>query len=118
MIIELPFPPSVNTYWRHVVLGKRVTTLISKKGREYAKQVSSIIIANNFNLRISAPVAVTLRLYAPDRRRRDVDNYAKALLDALVKSGLLEDDSLIKDLRITWCGYCQKGKVVVEIIYI
>ena len=42
--LKLPWPPSVNTYWRHVVLGKgpkaSARTLISKKGREYRDTVA------------------------------------------------------------------------------
>lgn len=35
---------------------------------------------------------VTLFFYFADRRRRDVDNLAKAVLDGLVACGVLEDD--------------------------
>lgn len=40
----------------------------------------------------------------PDRRRRDVSNYAKACEDCLVKSGLVEDDSLCQKLVLMWSG--------------
>lgn len=37
---------------------------------------------------------VTLRYFFPDRRRRDPDNYSgKFILDALVREGVLADDS-------------------------
>ena len=38
MMITLPFPPSMNTYWRHVMVGKHPRTLISEKGRIYRKK--------------------------------------------------------------------------------
>lgn len=40
----------------------------------------------------------------PDRRARDLDNLCKAPLDALVKAGVMADDSLIVDLRIYRAG--------------
>ena len=40
MILSLPWPPSVNVYWRHV--GAKV--LISAEGRAYAKSVYERVI--------------------------------------------------------------------------
>jgi Holliday junction resolvase RusA-like endonuclease len=47
-------------------------------------------------------VTVRILLIKPDRRRRDVDNYGKSILDALVLSGVIEDDSLIEKLMLAW----------------
>ena len=119
LTITLPFPPSVNHYWRHVVLGKapkqRVTTLISKPGREYSEAVAALIRKQKAAAGLSCHVAMTVLLSPPDRRRRDVDNYAKSLLDSLVKGGVLEDDSLVRDLRLVW-GDVQKGGQAVVMI--
>jgi Holliday junction resolvase RusA-like endonuclease len=48
--------------------------------------------------RMTEPVSVTFRWVVPDRRKRDIDNLAgngtvKAVLDALVESQYLADDS-------------------------
>jgi len=32
---DLPFPPSVNCYWRHVVLHRKQTTMLSRAARQY-----------------------------------------------------------------------------------
>ena len=119
LTMTLPFPPSVNHYWRHVVLGKppkqRVTTLISKPGRLYSENVGREITRQRAAAGIKAHVAMTVLLSPPDRRRRDVDNYAKSLLDSLVKAGVLEDDSLIRDLRLVWGDVLPGGRAVVMI---
>ena len=120
--LELPFPPSVNHYWRHVVLpigngrkGHRVQTLISATGRKYKIAVLKSVIAQRAEYGIQNPVCVHVVFYPPNRCRRDVDNYAKALLDGIVGAGVLADDSLIRDLRLVWGDVAPGGKAVVTI---
>ena len=45
-------------------------------------------------------IAVEIEAFMPDRRKRDLDNILKALLDALTHAGVWADDSQIVDLRI------------------
>lgn len=99
MYLELPWPPTVNTYWRRVVVGRSVRTLISKRGRQYATKVAAIVRKAGKGT-IRRRCAVTIEVYPPDRRRRDLDNLLKAPLDALVKAGALEDDSLIDWIQV------------------
>ena len=95
---ELPFPPSVNTYWRHW----QGRTLISARGRKYRAQVRGLVMAQkNGTAALYGRLAVHLQAWLPDRRNRDVDNLAKAPLDALTHAGVWQDDGQIVDLRIT-----------------
>jgi len=100
VIIELPFPPSVNSYWRHVMIGKHPRVLISDKGRKYKREIEEIFLVGNITQKFSEPLACTVDLYPPCNRRRDCDNYCKGLLDALGSAGLYDDDSQIIDLHI------------------
>jgi Holliday junction resolvase RusA-like endonuclease len=93
--LDLPFPPSVNTYWRHV--GSRV--LVSKKGRQYQAEVSSLLNRKRVKT-LDGDLIVDIRLVPPDRRRRDVDNSLKALLDAMQFGGAYHDDSQIVRLTV------------------
>ncbi len=88
---ELPFPPSVNHYYRHV--GPRV--LISRAGREYRSRVVAMLAGTP---RHSGALEVRIEFYPPDRRRRDLDNLLKCALDALQHAGVYEDDSQIAKL--------------------
>jgi crossover junction endodeoxyribonuclease RusA len=45
---------------------------------------------------------VEIQAFRPDRRRRDLDNLLKAILDSLTHAGVMQDDALIEDLRIYW----------------
>jgi Holliday junction resolvase RusA-like endonuclease len=92
--LELPFPPSVNRYWRHV--GSRV--LISREGREYRQLVIELMRARKVK-KHDGELIVDIRLVPADRRRRDVDNSLKALLDAMQAGGAYDDDSQI--IRLT-----------------
>jgi crossover junction endodeoxyribonuclease RusA len=95
---SLPWPPSVNTYWRN--LDGR--TIISAKGREYREQVGEQILIQRMAKFFAGNLRVTIKAYRPDRRRRDLDNLLKATLDGLAHAGVYQDDSQIVDLRIYW----------------
>ena len=43
---------------------------------------------------------VCVELFAPDRRKRDIDNHVKSLLDSLCQAGAFDDDSQIDHLTI------------------
>lgn len=97
--LHLPWPPSVNSYWRHV--GPRV--LISEKGRAYrtavhAARLDQLRIGGGLPLR--GRLSVAIDAYPPDRRARDLDNLPKAVLDGLTHAGLWQDDSQIDRLLI------------------
>lgn len=61
---------------------------------------------------------VTLMYYFPDNRRRDPDNYSgKMILDGLVRSGIIVDDSFAHiDLHIKCAGKANPPRTVVEVI--
>lgn len=97
---DLPYPPSVNTYWRHPSRGPLAGRhLISEQGRNYREAVRAYV-AEGQTKPITGPVAVDIEAFFPDRRRRDLDNILKSLLDSLTHAGVWEDDSQIHDLRI------------------
>jgi len=108
--LELPFPPSVNHYWRRV--GPR--TLISREGRAFREKVCSILAASGVRP-LTGPVHLIVELYPPDRRRRDVDNALKSLLDALEKGGAYRNDSQIVTLTVEKQEPAQGGRAVVRI---
>ena len=103
-ILTLPYPPSVNRLWRHVVICGAVRTLLSKEGRDYCVAARAGITGEPLTGRLAVRVIV----YPPDRRRRDIDNICKACLDALSREkgnehgfpGVWLDDSQIDILHV------------------
>lgn len=94
--LTLPWPPTVNTYYRrhgHVIH-------LSNRGRHYGNAVARIVRKEQPLTRLVEQVGVLIELWPPNRARWDVDNRAKAVLDALTKAMLWRDDSQVRDLRI------------------
>lgn len=104
MILQfrLPFPPSVNHYWRHISKGPAAgRVLISEEGRAYRTQCAKNVIEQRVPTHaLAGKLAVSIQVYPPDRRRRDLDNLLKGSLDALKHCGLIEDDGDIDDLHV------------------
>ena len=111
-VFELPYPPSVNHYWRRV--GAR--TLISREGRVFRGDVCALLDGNGPRKPpAGGRIALCMDAFPPDRRRRDLDNIQKPVLDALEHAGIYEDDSQI-DLLITRRGpQAAGGQVYVRI---
>jgi len=118
MKLILPFPPSVNAYWRSPNSGPlKGRTMVSAKGRTFKSAARAAIIEQ---LRClpkpsAAPASVEITLYPPDSRSRDIDNYNKALFDALTHAGVWEDDSQVKRMLVEWGPQVPGGKVEITI---
>jgi Holliday junction resolvase RusA-like endonuclease len=108
--IELPYPPSLNHYYRRV--GHR--TLISRDGRNFRWRVGAILQAQSIRS-MAGPLWVTIAIHPPDNRRRDLDNIHKALLDALEYGGAYRDDSQIVRLVAEKCECVAGGRAIVRI---
>lgn len=109
--IYLPFPPSNNNYYVKTQRG----VFISQKGRKFRHDVAEAIEQQLPGCRIDERILVETVYYMPDRRRRDIANYSKALHDAITEGGLWEDDELI-DQNFEYRGeVCKKGSVFVRI---
>lgn len=97
MIIYLPWPPTVNSYYS---AGHGKARYISAKGRIFRDQVVQSVSEQAPGITHAGRLYVEVVLHPPDKRTRDLDNYMKALLDALTHAGLWVDDSQIDQLSI------------------
>nr|WP_151411748.1 RusA family crossover junction endodeoxyribonuclease [Escherichia coli] len=118
MKLILPFPPSVNTYWRHPNKGAFAgKSLISAAGRKFQSAACAAIVEQLRRLPkpTSAPASVEIVLFPPDNRIRDLDNYNKALFDVLTHAGVWEDDRQVKRMLVEWGPVIPEGKVEITI---
>ena len=114
MIIKLPYPPSVNTYWRNF----RGNTVLSKSGREFKTAVSECVIAQNVHKFGTKRLEVTIWLYPRSKVVTDLDNRLKAVLDGLEDAGVYDNDGQI-DILMIQRGPIRKGggvDVMIEVI--
>lgn len=95
MKMALPWPPSLNHYYRRV--GRR--TLISREGRQYRRALCGLLApAGGSGIRkppAGGRIALAMDAFPPDRRRRDLDNLLKCMQDCLAHAGQYRDDSQI-----------------------
>jgi crossover junction endodeoxyribonuclease RusA len=112
IVVTLPYPPSVNAYWRHVSKGPLAgRVLISAEGRSYRDAVLRAVDPMKLDMRLKVEIEATM----PDRRKRDLDNLPKAVLDALTHAEVWGDDGQIDDLRIVRATVKAPGGLVVRI---
>lgn len=114
IVLHLPWAPTVNSYYSHTRNG----VFISKKGRMYRESVEKDVYEQLPGIgerTIDYPITMDVYMFPPDRRKRDLDNYMKALQDALTICKLWEDDSLIDQLHIFRGGVLPSGSIVVSI---
>ena len=88
--------------------------LISREGRRFRDRVQRALAAAGVRP-MNGDLAVRIEVYPPDRRRRDIDNVQKALLDALQHGGAYHDDSQIVKLSTEKQTPVPGGRVIVRI---
>ena len=110
----LPYPPSINHYYGR----KRGGNLFVQQAGVVFRMATAVAARKICPQGMKSPrmtgrIKVRIDLFPPDRRRRDLDNVLKCLLDALMYAGCYEDDSQIDDLRVVRCGVVKDGAVSV-----
>lgn len=84
--ITLPYPPSVNTYWRVF----RNRAIISKAGRDYKQAVAAELVGTR---KMAGQFYLIVYAEPPNKAIRDIDNILKSLLDATKGLAFDDDDS-------------------------
>jgi len=110
LTLHLPWPPSLNHYWRSAAAGRAVRVYVSDEGKAYRTAVQRAAAAWRARGGRQEPLrgrlAVRVALFAPTRTEYDIDNRLKGLLDALTAAGVWLDDKQVDRLEV------ERGEVV------
>lgn len=109
LVLILNYAPSVNHYW--LANGNR--RYISPRGRAFRQHVIDSCPANH--RAFGGRLAVSINVWPPDHRRRDIDNILKSLLDSLEHAGAYVNDSQIDKLLVIRRDVVPGGKIEVTI---
>jgi crossover junction endodeoxyribonuclease RusA len=106
---ELPWPPSVNHYWRSPSSGPLAgRTLLSAAGRAYRQRVEVALLVQRVPRReLVGHLEIFLLAHEPaPRRRRDLDNLLKPVLDGLTHARVIADDLYFDRITIARGAAC------------
>lgn len=109
-VIPYPVGISVNHCWKRV--GNR--TYLEPGVRRYRDEVY-LALRNERSFNDGA-VRLEIGMFPPDKRRRDIDNILKVVLDSLVHASLIEDDSQIMQLYVEKHPPVKDGRLELTVI--
>lgn len=104
MRIELPLPPSVNSF--RTQLGNQSPVV-----KKWVRHADGILLTTAPYPRFAGEVEVAIVWDAGGFGRFDIDNRCKALLDWLQRCRIIENDKLVRRLILEW-GDAPMGCVV------
>ena len=96
IFMNLPLPPSVNSY-RTVYRGMM---RLSKEGRLFKAAVADYVVEYRVPKLGDKKLRISMVLFPRDKRKIDIDNRIKAVLDALQDAGVFDDDFQVDELSI------------------
>ena len=115
IFMNLPLPPSVNSY-RTVYRGMM---RLSKEGRVFKAAVADYVVEYRVPKLGDSKLRISMVLFPRDKRKIDIDNRIKCVLDALQDAGVFNDDFQVDELTIVR-GKTIKGggiRVIIEEIH-
>ena len=102
-------PVSVNLMYRTY----RGRPILSKRGRQYKKDTKLYIEDCNIEP-MTGNLSLTVEMYFKDKRKRDVDNHLKSLIDSL-EGVLFENDTQIYEIIARKHIGCKANQTVIEL---
>ena len=90
--------------------------MLTDRARRYRLEVLSKVRAvERVRFEAHERLKIFLIAYPPDKRKRDIDNLLKAVIDALQHASVFPDDSQIDDLHIIRGQQVKDGRVLARV---
>lgn len=98
----LPWPISINAYWKSRVIkvnGKSMSsTYVTAAGVKFQKNVLAAVIKQiGQQSPLQGRLRVVMRFYGPNARKYDISNFIKTTEDALTKARIWVDDEQVDE---------------------
>jgi|TARA_R110002167_G_scaffold11880_2_gene51388 crossover junction endodeoxyribonuclease RusA len=106
--LKLPTPPSVNALWR--ITGRRMYR--SKKYMDFIKDCEATVAWQNHPT-IDYPFNIEIVVGRPSKRRMDIDNRGKAVMDILQHLKIIEDDCMAQQITMMWTDAFKHTEVTI-----
>lgn len=118
--ISLPFPIPLSACFKDVLIpigpgkfrpGRAPTTRYKNWQKEALQEIQA-----QRPEKLDGEVSVYVRLRAPDKRERDAGNMDKAVMDILVKAGVIRNDSnrYVRRLTFEWHDHGPECVVLIQ----
>ena len=111
LVLNLPYPPSVN----HMYINAHGRRFPNKKALDYKAQVVDYVVEYKVPKLGNAKLSMTIWVYPPDKRKRDISNTIKIIEDSLQDAGVYDNDFNIDILLIQRGAITKGGKLLVMI---
>jgi Holliday junction resolvase RusA-like endonuclease len=100
VVVQMPFPPSVNSMFNQANGQQRFPT---KAYKDWKTETEWKLLANKPG-RVPGPVRLLFEVEEKDRRQRDITNHLKAPEDMLVKLGVIDGDhsAVVRLVEAKW----------------
>ncbi len=108
--VHLPMPPSVNSLYGG---GSGQQRFMSKRYKAWIASCPQLP-----QLQITQPICVEYVFAWPDKRLRDLQNFIKAPMDYMVKSGVIADDNytIVSEEKLRHVGVDKHASGVTVIV--
>ena len=111
--LELPLPPSVNSYYGRTRFGG---VYVKAEGKQHQADVAMIFLKSGMQSMGDKRLAMVIDIYPKSNRKQDLDNFGKCGVDSCMNAGMMDDDSQIDFLLFRRQAVLPKvGKMVVSI---
>ncbi len=111
MRIHLPFPISVNAMYANNQ-GQGRGRFKTKRYKAWIKAAEAELAEQMPVQSFAGPTTLEIFVRKRDKRRRDISNLIKGIEDFLVSQKIIEDDSLVQSVKISWATHTIEGAVV------
>ena len=96
---RLPLPPTSNHRMMPMRVGGKLRLAKAPKLRKWEDEAAKAL-AGAEPIPTDKGYRISLAIWWPDRRKRDIDGPVKVVFDALVRAGILIDDSLVRYFEV------------------